>query len=179
MAPLEELASAFEKATADPAFRKELNGLLATYGGRPTPLYRADRLTGAWGGATVYLKREDLLHTGAHKLNNALGQALLALRMGKRRFLAETGAGQHGVATATAGARLALETVVYMGEEDCRRQALNVFRMRLLGAEVIPVPSGSRTLERGRPSLSITSPTLSASNSWSRNPVPRAAAINM
>ena len=147
MAPLEELTVAYEAALEDPEFARELDGLLRTYGGRPTPLYRAERLTEAWGGATVYLKREDLLHTGAHKLNNALGQGLLARRMGKRRILAETGAGQHGVATATVGARLGFETVVYMGEADCERQALNVYRMRLLGAEVVPVASGTRTLK--------------------------------
>ncbi len=147
VAPLDELAEAYDRATRDPAFAERLEGLLRSYAGRPTPLYLAERLTEAWGGARVYLKREDLLHTGAHKLNNALGQGLLAERMGKRRLLAETGAGQHGVAVATVGARLGLETVVYMGEEDCRRQALNVYRMRLLGAEVVPVGSGSRTLK--------------------------------
>jgi tryptophan synthase beta chain len=147
MAPLEELERAYGEARADGAFARELDDLLRGFAGRPTPLYRADRLTRAWGGATVWLKREDLLHTGAHKINNALGQGLLARRMGKRRILAETGAGQHGVATATVGARLDLETVVYMGEEDCRRQALNVYRMRLLGAAVVPVTAGSRTLK--------------------------------
>ncbi len=147
MAPLEELARAYEEAKRDAAFQEELSGLLRSYGGRPTPLYLAARLTELWGGATVYLKREDLLHTGAHKLNNALGQGLLARRMGKSRLIAETGAGQHGVATATVGAKLDLETVVYMGEEDCRRQELNVYRMRLLGARVVPVGAGSRTLK--------------------------------
>ncbi|HEX6851551.1 MAG TPA: tryptophan synthase subunit beta [Candidatus Polarisedimenticolaceae bacterium] len=147
MAPLEELERAYGEARSDAAFAAELDGLLRGFAGRPTPLYRADRLTQAWGGATVWLKREDLLHTGAHKINNALGQGLLARRMGKRRILAETGAGQHGVATATVGARLGLDTVVYMGEQDCRRQSLNVYRMRLLGAEVVPVLAGSRTLK--------------------------------
>jgi tryptophan synthase beta chain len=147
MAPLEELEQAYGRARADAAFAAELDGLLRAFAGRPTPLYRAERLTRAWGGATVWLKREDLLHTGAHKINNALGQGLLARRMGKGRILAETGAGQHGVATATVGARLGLDTVVYMGAEDCRRQALNVYRMRLLGASVVPVHAGSRTLK--------------------------------
>jgi len=147
MAPLEELARAYEEAKRDGSFQAELSRALRHYGGRPTPLYFAERLTALWKGARVFLKREDLLHTGAHKLNNALGQGLLARRMGKTRLIAETGAGQHGVATATVGAKLGLETVVYMGEEDCRRQALNVYRMRLLGARVVPVTSGSRTLK--------------------------------
>ena len=147
MAPLEELEQAYRAARADAAFNAELDGLLRDYAGRPTPLYFARRLSHSLGGAHIYLKREDLLHTGAHKINNALGQALLARRMGKRRVIAETGAGQHGVATATSCALFGLECVVYMGEEDMRRQALNVFRMRLLGAEVIGVNTGSRTLK--------------------------------
>jgi tryptophan synthase beta chain len=147
MAPLEELERAYCAARSDASFRDELNDLLAHYAGRPTPLYYAKRLSEALGGARIYLKREDLLHTGAHKINNALGQGLLAKRMGKRRVIAETGAGQHGVATATACALFGLECVVYMGEEDMRRQQLNVFRMRLLGAEVVSVTNGSRTLK--------------------------------
>lgn len=147
MAPLEELARAYDKAARDRRFRAELGELLANYAGRPTPLYFAERLSRELGGARLFLKREDLLHTGAHKINNALGQALLARRMGKSRVIAETGAGQHGVATATACALLGLACVVYMGEEDMRRQRLNVDRMRLLGAEVVPVDSGSRTLK--------------------------------
>jgi len=141
------LEAAYEEAIADPGYREELNGLLHAYAGRPTPLTYAARLTEALGGARIYLKREDLAHTGAHKINNALGQALLAQRMGKRRVVAETGAGQHGVATATACALLGLECVVYMGTVDIDRQKLNVFRMRLLGAEVRPVDAGSRTLK--------------------------------
>ena len=147
MAPLEELELAYLAARQDPAFQAELDHLLKHYCGRPTPLYHAARLSEKLGGAQIYLKREDLLHTGAHKINNALGQALLARRMGKKRVIAETGAGQHGVATATACARLGLECVVYMGEEDMRRQRLNVFRMRLLGAKVVGVTIGSRTLK--------------------------------
>jgi tryptophan synthase beta chain len=147
MAPLEELEAAYAGAIADSAFRSRYEDLLRTFVGRPTPLTFAARLSQRCGGARVYLKREDLCHTGAHKINNALGQALLAERMGKRRVIAETGAGQHGVATATAAALLGLACSVYMGEEDMRRQALNVFRMRLLGAEVIAVRSGSRTLK--------------------------------
>ncbi len=147
MHPLEELADAFEQAMRDPEFLRELDYLLRTYVGRPTPLYFARRLTEHLGGAKIYLKREDLAHTGAHKINNTIGQALLTKRMGKRRVIAETGAGQHGVATATAAALLGLECVVYMGEVDMERQRLNVFRMRLLGAEVVPVRSGSRTLK--------------------------------
>jgi tryptophan synthase beta chain len=146
MAPLEELSAAYDSARKDAAFRKELRTLLTTYAGRPTPLTFARRLS-AELGADVWLKREDLLHTGAHKLNNALGQALLTKRMGKPRVIAETGAGQHGVATATACALLGLECVVYMGEVDVERQALNVYRMRLLGAKVVPVAGGSRTLK--------------------------------
>jgi tryptophan synthase beta chain len=147
MAPLEELERAYVEARADPAFQAELGDLLRNYAGRPTPLYFARRLTEKLGGARIYFKREDLLHTGAHKINNSLGQGLLARRMGKRRIIAETGAGQHGVATATVCARLGLECIVYMGEEDMRRQRLNVFRMRLLGAQVVPVTTGSRTLK--------------------------------
>ena len=147
MAPLEELEQAYRKAAADPEFHAELDDLLHNYAGRPTPLYYAKRLSVSLGGAKIYLKREDLLHTGAHKINNCLGQALLARRMGKKRIIAETGAGQHGVATATVCALFGLECVVYMGEEDMRRQRLNVFRMRLLGAKVVPVATGSRTLK--------------------------------
>src|SRR5579864_5283650 len=147
MAPLEELEHAYREAAADPQFQAELDDLLANYAGRPTPLYFAKRLTEMLGGAKIYLKREDLLHTGAHKINHCLGQVLLARRMGKKRIIAETGAGQHGVATATVCALFGLECVVYMGEEDMRRQRLNVFRMRLLGAKVVSVTNGSRTLK--------------------------------
>ena len=147
MAALLELDEAYAVAQADPAFGAELSQLLHDYCGRPTPLFFARRMSEVLGGAKVYLKREDLLHTGAHKINNALGQALLARRMGKQRIIAETGAGQHGVATATVCALFGLECVVYMGEEDMRRQELNVFRMRLLGAEVRGVHSGSATLK--------------------------------
>jgi tryptophan synthase beta chain len=147
MAPLEELERAYREARRDPAFQRELDDLLAHYAGRPTPLYFARRLSETLGGARIYLKREDLLHTGAHKINNCLGQVLLARRMGKKRVIAETGAGQHGVATATVCALFGLECVVYMGEEDMRRQRLNVFRMRLLGARVVGVATGSRTLK--------------------------------
>src|SRR5271157_2646729 len=147
MSPLEELEQAYYEARGDPAFERELAGLLHHYAGRPTPLYFAKRLTEQLGGAGIWLKREDLLHTGAHKINNCLGQALLARRMGKHRIVAETGAGQHGVATATVCALLGFECVVYMGTEDMRRQRLNVFRMRLLGAKVTGVASGSRTLK--------------------------------
>jgi tryptophan synthase beta chain len=146
IAALDELETAYDVASSDAAYWAELDGLLRDYVGRPTPLYRAQRLSDA-AGATVYLKREDLNHTGAHKINNTLGQILLARRMGKRRIIAETGAGQHGVATATACALFGLECVVYMGAEDVRRQALNVYRMRLLGAEVRTVESGTRTLK--------------------------------
>ena len=139
MSPLEELENAYLAARQDPAFQAELDRLLKDYAGRPTPLYHARRLSERLGGAQIYFKREDLLHTGAHKINNALGQALLAKRMGKQRVIAETGAGQHGVATATACALLGLECVVYMGEEDMRRQRLNVLRMRMLGAKVVSV----------------------------------------
>jgi tryptophan synthase beta subunit len=147
MAALEELDRAYRSSQADEAFQAELHSLAQHYAGRPTPLYYARGLTVELGGARIYLKREDLAHTGAHKINNALGQGLLAKRMSKDRVIAETGAGQHGVATATVCAMLEQECVVYMGEEDIRRQALNVFRMRLLGAEVRPVTAGSRTLK--------------------------------
>ena len=147
MAPLERLEQAYLEARQDPAFQAELQDLLANYAGRPTPLYFARRLSETCGGARIYIKREDLLHTGAHKINNCLGQALLARRMGKKRIIAETGAGQHGVATATVCALFGLECIVYMGEEDMRRQRLNVFRMRMLGAKVVAVTGGSRTLK--------------------------------
>lgn len=146
MQALEELTAAYARAKTDAEFQHELGSLLRHYVGRPSPLYFAERLTQHCGGARIFLKREDLNHTGAHKINNALGQALLTVRMGKRRVIAETGAGQHGVATATACARFGLECVVYMGEEDIRRQKLNVFNMRTMGAEVRSVTSGSRTL---------------------------------
>ena len=145
--PVEQLERAYFEARNDTAFQAELDRLLKTYVGRPTPLSEASRLTDAFGGARIFLKREDLTHTGAHKINNALGQALLAVRMGKRRIVAETGAGQHGVATATACALLGLDCHVYMGSEDMDRQALNVFRMRLLGTKVCRVDAGSRTLK--------------------------------
>ncbi len=147
MVPLFELEHAYEQAKSDPDFQAEFQGLLKNFAGRPTPLQFASRLTEHFGGPRIYLKREDLLHTGAHKINNALGQALLARRMGKPRVVAETGAGQHGVASAASAAQLGLECVVYMGTEDMARQALNVARMRLLGAQVVGVESGSRTLK--------------------------------
>jgi tryptophan synthase beta chain len=147
MSPLEELETTYLAARQDQAFQQELDHLLHTYAGRPTPLYYAKRLTQQLGGARIYLKREDLLHTGAHKINNCLGQALLARRMNKNRIIAETGAGQHGVATASVCALFGLDCTVYMGEEDMRRQRLNVFRMRLLGAKVVGVTTGSRTLK--------------------------------
>jgi tryptophan synthase beta chain len=147
MEPLDALRVAYEKFLDDPAFRAELDADLAYYVGRPSPLYLAARWSENIGGAQIFLKREDLNHTGAHKVNNTVGQALLAKRMGKTRIIAETGAGQHGVATATVAARLGFECVVYMGIDDIKRQAPNVFRMRLLGAEVVPVVSGSRTLK--------------------------------
>ena len=147
VAPLEELERSYAEAQRDPKFQSELDSLLHNFAGRPTPLQLASRLSEHLGGPRIYLKREDLLHTGAHKINNCLGQGLLAVRMGKRRVVAETGAGQHGVATATVAARLGLTCTVYMGTEDMERQRLNVFRMRLLGAEVIGVDSGSRTLK--------------------------------
>src|SRR5436309_13404279 len=147
MSALEELEREYEKAKRDRKFRRRLDELLRTFAGRPTPLFCARRLTSQLGGAKIYLKREDLLHTGAHKINNCLEQALLAQRMGKQRIIAETGAGQHGVASATVCALFGFDCVVYMGLEDMRRQELNVFRMRLLGAEVRGVASGSRTLK--------------------------------
>jgi len=147
MAALSELEDAYRQVKSDPGFQRELTSLLHNYAGRPTALYHAENLSRHCGGAKIYLKREDLAHTGAHKINNALGQALLAKRMGKQRLIAETGAGQHGVATATVCAMLGLECIVYMGTEDIQRQSLNVFRMRLLNAEVIPVESGTRTLK--------------------------------
>ena len=147
MHPLEELRLAYERCKADPDFQAEMDADLRDYVGRPSPLYHAERWSRELGGAQIYLKREDLNHTGAHKVNNTIGQALLARRMGKTRIIAETGAGQHGVASATVAARLGLECVVYMGEVDVARQEANVYRMRLLGATVVPVKSGSRTLK--------------------------------
>jgi tryptophan synthase beta chain len=147
MTPLFELTEAYETARKDPEFQKELDFQLREFAGRPTNLYFAERLTAHCGGAKIYLKREDLLHTGAHKINNALGQALLAKRMGKKRIIAETGAGQHGIATAAMCAKMGFECVIYMGEEDMRRQSLNVYRMRLCGAEVRSVTAGQRTLK--------------------------------
>ncbi len=147
MGPLEELRLAYEKYCKDADFQAELDRDLAYFVGRPSPLYHAERWSQQLGGAQIYLKREDLNHTGAHKINNTVGQALLAKRLGKKRLIAETGAGQHGVATATVAARMGLECVVYMGSEDIKRQAINVYRMRLLGAEVVAVESGSRTLK--------------------------------
>ena len=147
MAPLQELREAYERYINDPDFIAELDHDLKYFVGRPSPLYFAERWTAQQGGARIYLKREDLNHTGAHKVNNTVGQALLAKRMGKKRIIAETGAGQHGVATATIAARLNMECVVYMGSEDIQRQAINVYRMRLLGAKVVPVESGSKTLK--------------------------------
>jgi len=147
MPVLDELVAAYQEAKSDKAFWSEFEALSRDYSGRPTPLYFAERLTEHSGGARIFLKREDLAHTGAHKINNALGQGLLARRMGKRRIIAETGAGQHGVAAAAVCAKLGLECIVYMGEEDVRRQSLNVFRMKLMGAEVRPVHGGSRTLK--------------------------------
>lgn len=147
MSPLDELTRRYEEARRDPAFRRELAYYLKEYVGRPTPLYLAERLSQVVGGAKVYLKREDLCHTGAHKINNSMGQVLLALRMGKKRVIAETGAGQHGVATATAAAMFGLKCVIYMGKVDMERQALNVFRMQSLGATVVPVTAGQQTLK--------------------------------
>lgn len=147
MHPLKELEQEYFKAQQDPEFQKELNYYLREFCGRPTPLYFANRLTNELGGAKIYLKREDLLHTGAHKINNCIGQALLARRMGKTRVIAETGAGQHGVATATVAAMFGLKCVIYMGAVDCKRQALNVYRMKMLGAEVVPVTAGQQTLK--------------------------------
>ena len=147
MAALEELEALYTKVKADPAFWEEYHNDLVNYVGRPTPLYHAKRLSDEIGGAQIYFKREDLNHTGAHKVNNTIGQALLAKMSGKKRIIAETGAGQHGVATATIAARLGLECIVYMGADDVERQKMNVYRMRLLGATVVPVTSGSRTLK--------------------------------
>jgi tryptophan synthase beta chain len=147
IAALEELDALYTRLSADPEFQRELDADLASYVGRPSPLYEAKHWSKQFGGARIFLKREDLNHTGAHKINNTVGQALLAKHMGKTRIIAETGAGQHGVASATVAARLGMECHVFMGEEDIRRQALNVYRMKLLGAEVIPVTSGSRTLK--------------------------------
>jgi tryptophan synthase beta chain len=147
MSALHDLATEYDRAKNDPAFHKELLGLLCDFAGRPTPLYLAERLTKNLGGPKIFLKREDLLHTGAHKINNALGQILLAQRMGKRRIIAETGAGQHGVATATVAARFGCECVIYMGKVDMERQALNVARMKFLGAKVVPVTAGQATLK--------------------------------
>jgi tryptophan synthase beta chain len=147
MHPLQQLEEEYFKAQGDPQFQQELQYYLREFCGRPTPLYHAERLTRELGGAKIYLKREDLLHTGAHKINNAMGQILLARRMGKSRIIAETGAGQHGVATATVSAMFGLKCVIYMGEVDCGRQALNVYRMKMLGAEVVPVTAGQKTLK--------------------------------
>src|SRR6266446_2740959 len=147
MPAIQQLKEEYTRAKADPQFRAQLEELLRTFCGRPTPLYFAERLTQKLGGPRIYFKREDLLHTGAHKINNAIGQGLLAKRMGKPRIVAETGAGQHGVASATVAAHLGLDCVVYMGTEDMGRQALNVSRMRMLGAQVVGVDSGSRTLK--------------------------------
>ncbi|MFT5124324.1 MAG: tryptophan synthase beta chain, partial [Verrucomicrobiales bacterium] len=147
VSPLQELEKEYKRARKDPAFKKELDYYLAEYVGRPTPLYYAERLTRELGGAKIYLKREDLCHTGAHKINNSLGQVMLAKRMGKKRIIAETGAGQHGVATATVAAMFGMKCVIYMGRVDTERQALNVFRMKRLGAEVVPVTSGQETLK--------------------------------
>jgi len=147
MNALIELEDAYQKYKDDPEFLEEVRYLLKQYSGRPTPLYYAERLSNQLGGAKIYLKREDLNHTGAHKINNTIGQAVLAKRMGKKKVIAETGAGQHGVATATVAALMGLECKVFMGEEDTKRQQLNVFRMKLLGSEVIPVLSGTRTLK--------------------------------
>ena len=147
MLPLDELTAAYEKYLRDPEFLAELDSDLTHFVGRPSPLYYAERWSRQIGGARIYLKREDLNHTGAHKINNTVGQALLAKRMGKRRIIAETGAGQHGVASATVAARMGMDCVVYMGSEDIKRQAINVYRMKLMGAKVVPVDSGSKTLK--------------------------------
>src|SRR5579884_3555142 len=147
MVAVRQLADEYERAKKDPAFQEQLKYYLKQFVGRPTPLYFAERLTKLAGGAKIFLKREDLAHTGAHKINNTMGQALLTVRMGKKRVIAETGAGQHGVGTATAAAVLGLSCDVYMGSEDIRRQSLNVFRMKLMGARVIPVESGLKTLK--------------------------------
>src|ERR1044072_2943368 len=145
--PLQELEEEYRRAQVDPSFQRELDYYLREFCGRPTPLYFAERLTRELGGARIYLKREDLLHTGAHKINNCIGQILLARRMGKSRIIAETGAGQHGVATATVAAMFGFKCVIYMGAVDCQRQALNVYRMKMLGAEVVPVKAGQQTLK--------------------------------
>ncbi|MFM7554465.1 MAG: pyridoxal-phosphate dependent enzyme, partial [Verrucomicrobiota bacterium] len=145
--PLQQLEDEYWRAQQDPEFQRELNYYLREFVGRPTPLYFAERLTRSLGGARIYLKREDLLHTGAHKINNAMGQVLLARRMGKTRIIAETGAGQHGVATATVSAMFGMKCVIYMGAVDCKRQELNVYRMKMLGAEVVPVKAGQQTLK--------------------------------
>src|SRR5437763_4684617 len=147
MQPLQELEDEYQRAQQDPAFQREFEYYLREFCGRPTPLYLAERLTKELGGPRIYLKREDLLHTGAHKINNAMGQILLARRMKKTRIIAETGAGQHGVATATVAAMFGLKCVIYMGEVDCERQALNVYRMKMLGAGVVPVTAGQKTLK--------------------------------
>jgi len=147
MYPLQQLEAEYFKSQQDPEFQRELQYYLREFCGRPTPLYFAERLTRELGGPKIYLKREDLLHTGAHKINNAIGQILLARRMGKTRIIAETGAGQHGVATATVAAMFGLKCVIYMGEVDCARQALNVYRMKMLGAEVVAVTAGQKTLK--------------------------------
>src|ERR1700719_4296954 len=147
MHPLQELEAEYYRSQQDPEFQRELQYYLREFCGRPTPLYFAERLTRELGGAKIYLKREDLLHTGAHKINNAMGQILLAKRMGKTRIIAETGAGQHGVATATVSAMFGLKCVIYMGQVDCQRQMLNVYRMKMLGAEVVPVKAGQKTLK--------------------------------
>jgi tryptophan synthase beta chain len=147
MHPLQELEEEYFRAQHDPEFQRELNYYLKEFCGRPTPLYFAERLTKELGGAKIYLKREDLLHTGAHKINNAMGQILVARRMGKTRIIAETGAGQHGVATATVSAMFGMKCVIYMGAVDCERQGLNVYRMKMLGAEVVPVHAGQKTLK--------------------------------
>src|SRR3981189_2844046 len=147
MHPLQELEDEYHRAQKDPEFQREFDYYLREFCGRPTPLYFAERLTRELGGAKIYLKREDLLHTGAHKINNCIGQILLARRMGKTRIIAETGAGQHGVATATVSAMFGMKCVIYMGEVDCERQMLNVFRMKMLGAEVVPVTAGQKTLK--------------------------------
>ena len=179
MHPVEQLEQAYHAARRDAAFQAELDRLLRNFAGRPTPLFHARRLTEHLGGAQIYLKREDLLHTGAHKINNCLGQGLLAQRMGKKRVIAETGAGQHGVATATVAALLGVQCTVYMGEEDMARQAPNVFRMRLLGAEVAPVASGislarARAMRHGSPSNPATSaPSVSMMRTlaaWTTSP---------
>src|ERR1051325_9867910 len=147
MHPLQQLEDEYSKAQQDPEFQRELQYYLREFCGRPTPLYFAERLTRELGGAKIYLKREDLNHTGAHKINNCIGQILIAKRMGKTRIIAETGAGQHGVATATVAAMFGMKCVIYMGAVDCERQALNVVRMKLLGAEVVPVHAGQKTLK--------------------------------